>query len=67
MILFGTGRRLFEFEHGEKQPLGCVSVSVGVACFPEHASSKQDLIAAADRELYRAKAAGRNRVSAPGA
>ncbi|MDH5670961.1 MAG: diguanylate cyclase [Myxococcales bacterium] len=53
------------FEHREKQPLGCVSVSIGAAVFPEHGDNKQSLIDVADRELYRAKHGGRNRVCAP--
>ncbi len=39
-----------------------VSVSVGVAAYPDHGSSGKDLLAAADDALYRAKAGGRNRV-----
>ena len=39
-----------------------VSVSIGVAAYPEHGSSGKDLLAAADSALYRAKAGGRNRV-----
>ena len=54
------------FRGGEKQPGGRVTVSGGVAAFPEDASSAQALIEAADRNLYRAKEGGRNRVvSAP--
>jgi diguanylate cyclase (GGDEF)-like protein len=56
----------YAFEHADAQPDGCVSVSVGVAAFPAHAADKQQLIDAADRELYRAKRAGRNRVCAVG-
>jgi diguanylate cyclase (GGDEF)-like protein/PAS domain S-box-containing protein len=37
-----------------------VSVSIGVAAFPEHGSSSEDLIKQADRALYECKAAGRN-------
>ena len=39
-----------------------VSVSVGVAAYPEHGSSGKELLAAADSALYRAKAGGRDRV-----
>ncbi|MEA2703461.1 MAG: hypothetical protein QOD63_1406, partial [Actinomycetota bacterium] len=39
-----------------------VTVSVGVASYPEHGSSTKELLAAADGALYRAKAAGGDRV-----
>jgi diguanylate cyclase (GGDEF)-like protein len=39
-----------------------LSVSLGVASFPDHAQEPPALFAAADRELYRAKDGGRNRV-----
>lgn len=39
-----------------------VTLSVGLAVFPEHARGVADLIAAADAALYHAKEAGRNRV-----
>ena len=51
-----------DFRHGEGQPLGRVTISGGVACFPEDARSALDLQRAADRALYKAKAAGRNRI-----
>ena len=41
-----------------------MSVSIGLAVFPEHASSSPELIALADSALYEAKRAGRNRVHA---
>jgi len=39
-----------------------VTASIGVAALPEHAKTKQDLLEVADKALYRAKTAGRNRV-----
>ncbi len=46
---------------------GRLTVSVGVACTePAFAGNVQELFAAADRELYRAKAEGRDRVAADG-
>ena len=39
-----------------------ITISVGVAAYPEHGSSGKDLVAAADAAMYRAKAKGRNRV-----
>lgn len=39
-----------------------VSVSIGIAAFPDHSRSGRELVAFADRALYEAKHAGRNRV-----
>ena len=47
--------------HG-KQLLGAVTISVGIATFPENAESVEQLIKAADDALYRAKEEGRDRV-----
>jgi diguanylate cyclase (GGDEF)-like protein len=44
---------------------GQVTASLGVATFPIHASSRDTLVVAADRALYRSKNSGRNRVSLP--
>lgn len=41
-----------------------VTLSIGVASFPHHADGWQHVIKCADEALYRAKATGRNRVSA---
>jgi diguanylate cyclase (GGDEF)-like protein len=43
---------------------GSLTVSVGVATLGEDTATLQQLIRAADEELYRAKAAGKNRVAA---
>ena len=40
-----------------------VTISVGVAAFPDHGSTSEELLAAADQALYRAKAQGRDRVA----
>jgi predicted signal transduction protein with EAL and GGDEF domain len=37
-----------------------LTASFGVAAFPEHASSPQQLIASADTAMYEAKAANKN-------
>lgn len=50
------------FLHRESQPLGRVTVSVGVATYPDDAGAAVKLVEAADRALYQAKTDGRNRV-----
>ena len=50
------------FPGAEQQPLGCLSVSGGVAGFPEDGDSAEKLLDVADQALYRAKREGRNRV-----
>ena len=50
----------------EGQRLGQITLSLGVACYPDHASTGEALIRAADALLYQAKKEGRDRVvSAP--
>jgi diguanylate cyclase (GGDEF)-like protein len=44
-------------------PLGPITASMGVAVFPDHGRTANDLIAAADKALYRSKNAGRDRVT----
>ena len=43
-------------------PARRLTVSVGVAAYPDTAATKEKLVEAADRGLYHAKRAGRNRV-----
>jgi diguanylate cyclase (GGDEF)-like protein len=44
-------------------PLPQVTVSIGVAAFPEHGEALEDVIQAADKALYESKRGGRNRVT----
>jgi diguanylate cyclase (GGDEF)-like protein len=50
-------------EKMEVPGFGKVTASFGVATFPDHASSRDTLIGAADRALYTSKNEGRNRVT----
>jgi diguanylate cyclase (GGDEF)-like protein len=51
------------FPHGKQQPLGSVTVSIGVSAFvPEVLDTPEKIIEAADRALYLAKHRGKNRV-----
>ncbi|NJC98738.1 MAG: diguanylate cyclase, partial [Anaerolineae bacterium] len=42
----------------------CATFSAGVAAFPEHGTSGDSILQAADKALYRSKNSGRNRVTA---
>ncbi len=44
--------------------IGPITVSAGVAAFPDHGKTSEGLLQAADAALYRAKAEGRDRVRA---
>jgi diguanylate cyclase (GGDEF)-like protein len=50
------------FPHGKTQPLGRVTISVGVSTFSPILNSSENIIAAADRALYQAKSLGKDRV-----
>ena len=50
----------------EGMALGEVTVSLGIAMFPQHGSSVAELVAAADAALYDAKNRGRNRLVVAG-
>jgi diguanylate cyclase (GGDEF)-like protein/PAS domain S-box-containing protein len=47
----------------KKQSLGPLTLSVGVAAFPEHGSNSSDLLKIADQCLYESKARGRDTVT----
>jgi len=51
-----------EFPHGKAQPLGQVTISVGVSTFTKNVDTSENIIAAADRALYQAKSMGKDRV-----
>jgi diguanylate cyclase (GGDEF)-like protein len=51
-----------EFPHGKAQPLGHVTISVGVSTFAKNVDTSENIIAAADRALYHAKSLGKDRV-----
>jgi diguanylate cyclase (GGDEF)-like protein len=50
------------FDFAAEQPLGCLSVSGGVATCPEDGFESATLLKAADEALYEAKRSGRNRI-----
>lgn len=51
-----------EYPHGKSQPMGTVSISVGISTFGRHIDTAESIIAAADRALYNAKRQGKNRI-----
>jgi diguanylate cyclase (GGDEF)-like protein len=59
-ILAEVRRTVF---HGADQvPGGRLTVSIGVACFPDHALNAEDLVRVADKALFYAKSNGKNSV-----
>ncbi len=55
-----------ELRDSEGRSLGTLSVSIGVASYPEDAAERDELIRKADAALYQAKARGKNQVAAAG-
>ena len=53
-----VGERLIEMVRRQLP----VTISIGLATFPEHAQTKNDLINRADKALYRAKRLGKDRI-----
>jgi len=51
-----------DYPYGRSQPLGTVSVSIGIATFAKNVDTPETVIAAADRALYSAKHQGKNRI-----
>jgi diguanylate cyclase (GGDEF)-like protein len=52
------------FTHGKSQPLGAVTVSIGLSAFSPALDSAEAMVRAADRALYHAKSHGKNRAYA---
>jgi len=52
------------FPHGKFQPLGAVTVSIGLSSFSPALDSAEAIVRAADRALYHAKSHGKNRAYA---
>ena len=46
----------------KSRELGKITITLGVAAFPEHGDSAEQLFRVADQAVYRAKAEGRDRV-----
>lgn len=52
-----------KFPGGEWQPKGKVTISIGIASYPEHGDTGERIIEKADQALYYSKEAGRNRTT----
>jgi diguanylate cyclase (GGDEF)-like protein len=48
---------------GTEKPLPQVTVSLGIAVFPEHGQSLEEVLLASDKALYESKNSGRNRAT----
>ena len=51
-----------DYPYGKSQPLGVVSVSIGISTFARDINTAERVISAADRALYSAKSRGKNRI-----
>ncbi|MDZ7290354.1 MAG: sensor domain-containing diguanylate cyclase [candidate division KSB1 bacterium] len=51
-----------DFPNAETQPFGRITISLGLASFPEDAQTANELLEHADQGLYRAKSHGRNQI-----
>jgi diguanylate cyclase (GGDEF)-like protein len=51
-----------EYPHGKSQPLGRVTISIGVCTYAGNINTVDRVIAAADRALYIAKSQGKNQI-----
>jgi diguanylate cyclase (GGDEF)-like protein len=51
-----------DYPFGKLQPMGNVSVTIGISTFAKNIDTAEKVIAAADRALYAAKSQGKNRI-----
>ncbi|MBC8029436.1 MAG: diguanylate cyclase [Pyrinomonadaceae bacterium] len=51
-----------DYPFGKAQPMGNVSISIGISTLARNIDTAERVIAAADRALYHAKAEGKNRI-----
>ncbi|MFQ5627770.1 MAG: sensor domain-containing diguanylate cyclase [bacterium] len=58
-----TAVESYHFKNGDTQPLGKITISLGLASYPEDALQAEALLEAADRMLYLAKSLGRNQAA----
>lgn len=58
------GIRKTDVPHSSEQPLGFLSISLGVSCFPTDVLDRDKLVQAADDRMYIAKRQGKNRTCA---
>ena len=56
--------QVLAFTHADAPTMPEVTVSIGVATFPEDGATLDDIMRVADKQVYRAKSAGRDRVMA---
>ncbi|MGB6364411.1 MAG: GGDEF domain-containing protein [Thermoanaerobaculia bacterium] len=59
-----AGIESYDFLHGEKQPMKRLTISGGVAAYPDSGSTSTEILQRADEALYQAKNSGRNRIVA---
>ena len=52
------------YPHGNAQPQGAVTASIGLSSFSRYLDTPATVIRAADRALYHAKSHGKNRIVA---
>jgi two-component system, cell cycle response regulator len=50
----------YEFQSFEKENIGQLTVTIGIASFPQNANDSKELVEKADRALYAGKKAGKN-------